>query len=319
MADYVICARNHKGKKFGSEPGPSSYLVVPEDAGALPEATSAQLMDRDKWAKRVIADASKGLGNDELGHVLVFVHGYNNGQKTVMQRHRRIRDDLRQAAFKGVVVSFDWPSGDVGAFYLEDLIDANRSALQLVQDGIVLLADLQQPDCEVNIHLLAHSMGAYVLREAFTAADDADDLGGKTWHVSQVLLIAADISSRSTSERDHRMEGLYRNCTRLTCYSNRHDGVLSLSNFKRAGIAPRVGRHGLPDAAPAHAINVDCSNYWKTIPKTQKIIGSREHSWHIGDPVFARDMVDTLNGVDRESMTTRKKLSDNRLELIRPV
>jgi esterase/lipase superfamily enzyme len=248
----------------------------------------------------------------------VFVHGYNNSQQTVMERHRRIRADLEAAAFRGVLVSFDWPSGDAGLFYLEDLVDANQSAFQLVADGIMLLAEYQVPECKVNIHLLAHSMGAYVTREAFTAADDADDLTGRTWRLSQVMLIAPDISSRSLGAGDHRTEGLYRNCTRLTCYSSRHDDVLKLSNVKRAGVAPRAGRVGLPATAPAHAVEVDCTDYWPSIPGSQKKIGNARHSWHIGDPVFTRDMVDTMRGVDREVMATRVEVATNRFKLKRP-
>ena len=315
MPDYVLCARNVKGKKFGSEPAPSSYLFVPDDAQPSPDQAQSS---GDKWATRVLADARKGVPKGELGNILVFVHGFNNSQATVMERHRRLRDDLSAGGFKGVVVSFDWPSGDKGLFYLEDLVDANKSAFQLVGDGIMLLAKLQVPDCQVNIHILAHSMGAYVTREAFTAADDADDLAGKTWYTSQVMLIAGDISSGSLSEDEHRTSGLYRNCTRLTCYSNRHDGVLALSNVKRAGVKPRAGRVGLPDDAPSKAVNVECGDYWTTIPKSQRVIGNREHSWHIGDPVFTRDMIDTMNGIDREVMETREVIETKRFRLIPP-
>ena len=315
MPDYVLCARNVKGKKFGSEPAPSSYLFVPDDAQPSPDQAQSS---GDKWATRVLADARKGVPKGELGNILVFVHGFNNSQQTVMERHRRLRDDLSAGGFKGVVVSFDWPSGDKGLFYLEDLVDANKSAFQLVGDGIMLLARLQVPDCKVNIHILAHSMGAYVTREAFTAADDADDLAGKTWYTSQVMLIAGDISSGSLSEDEHRTSGLYRNCTRLTCYSNRHDGVLALSNVKRAGVKPRAGRVGLPDDAPSKAVNVECGDYWTTIPKSQRVIGNREHSWHIGDPVFTRDMMDTMNGIDREVMETREVIETKRFRLIPP-
>lgn len=290
---------------------------MPEDAATLPKATPDQVRTPDVWAKKVIAEARKGVAKGAFGNILVFVHGYATNQDTVMRRHRRLRDDLRAAAFKGIVVSFDWPSGDVSAFYLEDLVDANRSAFQLVSDGIMLLARYQEPDCEINIHILAHSMGAYVTREAFKTADDADDLAGKTWHVSQIMLIAGDISARSLRATDQRCEGLYRSCTRLTNYSSRHDDVLGLSNFKRAGVAPRAGRIGLPDGACGHAVNVDCSDYWTTIPADQPVIGSREHSWHIGDPVFTRDMLDTMNGVDRASGATREPLAENRYRLIR--
>jgi pimeloyl-ACP methyl ester carboxylesterase len=316
MSDYVICARNIKGGKFASEPAPSTYLAI--DGDAAPRPVKEQTLSSATWAKRVIAAGRVGVPKNQQGNILVFVHGFNNDQDVIMQRHRRLRDDLQAAQFRGVVVSFDWPSGNVGAFYLEDLVDANHSALNLVKDGILLLAGLQQPDCPVNIHILAHSMGAYVTREAFTAADDADDLTGKTWRVNQVMLIAGDISSRSLGAGDHRIQGLYRNCGRLTNYSSRHDNVLTVSNVKRAGVAPRAGRVGLPDDAPGLAVDVDCTDYYSTIPPAQPVIGSREHSWHIGDPTFTQDMIDTMNGVDRDVRPTRSQISENRFKLKRP-
>jgi len=35
------------------------------------------------------------------GDLLVFVHGYNNGQDAVMERHRLLRADRRGSASKG--------------------------------------------------------------------------------------------------------------------------------------------------------------------------------------------------------------------------
>ncbi len=316
--DFVICARNISGtgqnRTFGDENADCSYLFVPDTDLPHPK----HCVDRKEWAKKVMAEARRGRKKNEFGHILVFIHGFNNNQKVVMERHRRLRADLEAAAFPGIVVSFDWPSGDFGAFYLEDLKDAADGAYQLVKDGIMLLADYQEPECTVNVHLLAHSMGAYVTRQAFSAADDIDELIGRSWHVSQIMLIAPDISARSMRAGDPRSDTLYRVCNRLTVYASRHDEALGLSNVKRAGVAPRLGRVGLPDTAPAQAVNVDCSVYWETIPSTQKVIGSRSHSWHIGDPTFTQDMIDTMLGVDRELMVTRERLAENRYALVRP-
>lgn len=51
-----------------------------------------------------------------------------------------------------------------------------------------------------------------------------------------------------------------------------------LSNVKRGGVAARAGRVGLPETAPLHAVNVDCTTCYETIQKEQRMIGSREHS-----------------------------------------
>ena len=136
------------------------------------------------------------------------------------------------------------------------------------------------------------------------------------------MLIGADVSMGSLSADDKDGKSLYRHAVRLTNYQNRHDGPLALSNVKRVGVAPRAGRHGLPDNAPPSAVNVDCSDYWKTIPKSRKMVanGNRTHSWHFGDPVFIGDLADVLKGTDRASIATREPIgsSTNRFVLRKP-
>lgn len=43
--------------------------------------------------------------------------------------------------------------------------------------------------------------------------------------------------------------------------------VLKLSNVKRVGVAPRAGRVGFPESAPAKAVGVDCgASFIKATP-----------------------------------------------------
>lgn len=319
LADFVMCARkvSTDGTHFENDPSPTSYLLVPDGELPLP----SQAISATEWANRLIAQATRGHTSTgaRIGDILVFIHGFNNGQDIVMQRHRRLRDDLAALGFDGVVASFDWPSKDDALAYLVDRHEAVVTALQLVTDGVELLCRYQDPSCRINVHLLAHSMGAFLVREAFDDADNNNgNIGMSNWMTSQVVLIAGDISMGSMSGNNPGAEAVYRHCVRLTNYSNSHDEVLALSNVKRVGVAPRVGRHGLPDDAPAGAVNVDCSDYYSTIPDAQPVIGSRSHSWHIGDPVFTRDLLSMLQGLDRGSVPTRASVSPNRFSLKRP-
>lgn len=323
---FVMCARAVEDDKFIAEPGPTLYLLVPE--GELPTPAHATKKP-DAWFKRLRRAATWGKDardpSRDRGDLLVFVHGYNNEQETVLQRHSQLKSDLTGAGFKGEVLSFDWPSEAMALNYLEDRHDAKLTAMQLVSDGIAALASQQTPDCAINIHLLGHSTGAYVIREAF---DDADDsrLANNGWTVSQIALIGADVSASSMSAGNSSTDSLYRHCARLTNYSNLSDSVLKLSNAKRLGVAPRVGRVGLPVDSPSKAVNVDCTAYFSILSTDQTVhaadqhaeIGTFDHSWHIGNELFARDLFETLRGdLDRTVIPTRKPKSDGGLQLAR--
>jgi hypothetical protein len=103
---------------------------------------------------------------------------------------------------------------------VEDRHDAKETALQLVTDGIRILTREQGPGFSINIHLLAHSTGVYVIREAFDDADDTSTLAQASWLVSQIAFIGGDISADSLADGNPSTEAIYRHCVRFTNYSN---------------------------------------------------------------------------------------------------
>ena len=306
MPDFLICVRNIDRGVFGNEPGSTHFLKLP---AATKTPTPRHRIKKKDWIDCVRRDAVVGHShrtNQDCGDILVFVHGYNNSQRTVVERHRQIKDELKAAGYKGVVVSFDWPSNDNVLNYLEDRSDAKRTAIKLVDDCIKVFSIMQSHECGINVHLLAHSTGAYVVREAFDDADDRRAIARTNWTVSQVLFIAADISAKSLSADSPKSSSLFRHCTRLTNYSNPFDVVLKLSNVKRVGLAPRLGRVGLPEGAAPNAVNVDCGSYYDQNKDAMKGGVTKSHSWHIGDKTLVQDMVLTLLGdIDRNVIPTR--------------
>ncbi len=320
--DYVLSARAADGNGFVNSPGPSSFLQVPDGESPAPK----HAIDRVQWYQAV-RTAAEWVNEDKQprGDVLFIVHGYNVSIDDVITRHRLLRDDLRDLGYKGTLVSFDWPCENNALAYLSDRHLAKMTALQLVSDGIVYLSKAQSPDCTINVHVIAHSTGAYVVREAF---DDADDtkLQNGAWKISQLVFVAGDVSSDSMSGVDSAASSVYGHCVRLTNYWNRHDQVLDISNVKRAGIAPRVGRIGLPAGAPANAVNVDCTGYYGLLDSDKAVFkadqpkpvdGVRCHSWYFGNKVLARDLFNTLVGIDRVINPTRGTAADGRLVLQR--
>jgi esterase/lipase superfamily enzyme len=309
--DFIISTRRILRGEFGSEPGPSKFLVVPGTENPQPShgVTAAnwvkQVQSRATWGE----DARRGGG--PRGDILFFVHGYNTDQESMIRRHRLIQAKLKDIGFKGVVVSFDWPSAGVALNYLEDRHDAKQVAIELVNSGVRMLAKGQQRDCSINVHVLGHSTGAYVIREA---ADDADDaaLDNNAWVISQTILVAGDVSSASLSSNHPSSESLFRHSVRVTSYSNGFDSVLKLSNAKRLGISPRVGRVGLPADLPPNAVDVDCSDRFQE----RRQLAEREdnsnfdgsgHSWYFDDSLFYEDLFETLKGdTDRDRIKTRR-------------
>jgi esterase/lipase superfamily enzyme len=323
MNDYILSVRAIENGAFVPEVGPTQFLIV---SGNQPLTPDSAVKNKEDWYKAVRSAAEwKNDSGDLRGDILFIVHGYNNSEADVIQRHRRLRDDLNALGFKGVVVSFDWPSDNNALAYLPDRHRAKISALNLVTDGILYLSKTQTPDCTTNVHVLGHSTGAYVVREAF---DDADDHNGVNtgWGVSQVIFAAGDVSSESMSDGKSDTDSLYGHCVRLTNYFNKHDEALDLSNVKRLGTAPRAGRIGLPDDAPQSAVNINCTFYYEQLTADQSAIvsideptglpaGMPSHSWYFGNLIFTQDLFDVIIGKDRTVIPTRIIEPDGKIDL----
>ena len=309
---FLVTARRVRGGAFGAEPGKSRFLLVPDGGAPSP----AHATSRRAWTKAVLEAGhthQEPKTGADCGDIVVIVHGYNTSPEGTLELHRRLCRSLTAAGYAGAIVSFDWPSDDQALNYLEDRTDAKLTALRLVDDCISLLVAARYPACRINVHVVAHSMGAYVVREAFDDADDRPALASANWNVSQLCFVGADVSQGSMAATDARSRSLYRHCNRLTNYSNEHDRVLKLSNIKRIGVAPRAGRRGLPPDRPATAANVDCSDHFAAQYADS---GDSGHSWYFEDPVFVGDLVATLKGDDAERTTARRRVApDGRLLL----
>ena len=330
-SNLILCVRNvvsdRDAKAFGAEPGASRFLEVPDGETPHPEKHA---VSRAAFRDAVLARAGTGTVERKTGpnrretfttgDVLVFVHGYNNRTQDVMRRHDFLQARLRHAGYRGAIVSFDWPSNDATLNYLEDRRDAKSTALRLVDDGIRLVVALQKDrsrrKCDIDVHLLGHSTGAYVIREAFADAEQHASLSQANWTVSQVAFIGADVSAASMSADNSKSRALFRRSVRITNYASRFDRALRISNVKRLGTAPRLGRVGLPPDAHSKAVDVDCSRHWRTLKESGSgVIGDFTHSWHFDDPLFAKDLVHTIRGdIDRHRIPTRR-MEDGGLEL----
>ena len=184
----------------------------------------------------------------------------------------------------------------------------------LVKHGIHAFAKMQEPACKIDMHVLAHSMGAYVVREAFDDADDTADIAQKSWSVSQVMLVGADVSVASLSAGNPKSSSLYRHCARLTNYHNPFDNALSVSAVKRIGVAPRAGRRGLESPLHEKVADVHCGEYYEHRFRDESF--NHGHTWYFDDTHFLQDVYLTICGeIDRASIPTRTNTLDGGLAL----
>ena len=128
------------------------------------------LIDRATWIAQVLASA-------QTPDILIYVHGYNTDHRDMLDRHRIIADRLTAEGFRGAVVSFDWPSDGRAPHYTQDRNDAKAVAEHFVTDGVLAL---RQAAPGHRLHVIAHSMGAYLTLRGFSG------IGG-SWKVNQVL------------------------------------------------------------------------------------------------------------------------------------
>lgn len=301
MPNFIITARNvqKKGSKnvFGDEPGPISFLIVPDNATDFHPSDRAE--SDKKWIAKLVAGRN-------LQDVLIYVHGYNMDRDVTIERHKVLKKGLAAKGWKGELITFAWPSKQHTAMYWEDRFDALDVANSLVTRCIRLLNDQTNEGCAIRCHVIAHSTGALIVRESFCQGQKAT-IGDGAWSVGQMILIGGDIASDSMTGSS--ADGLYRHCGRITNFFSNYDSALMVSNIKRVGTANRVGRVGLPLGTPEMAIDVNCSAYYKANEKKlkRKVVNAElSHSWHFWSDEFLTDLVYTLDGtLDRHVIPTR--------------
>lgn len=185
-----------------------------------------QPLDADAFRMRLNEETQRRTGVSR--DVLVFVHGFNTGFQEATFRLAQVVADT---GFEGVPVLFTWPSRESILAYGGDreIATSSRDALEK------LLIELGQLPNVGRVHILAHSMGAWLAMEALRQASISGhrDLGGR---LGEVMLAAPDI------DLDVFRAQLARIGTpaRFTVFAASDDRALQVSSVL-AGERPRLG------------------------------------------------------------------------------
>jgi len=297
----MITLRNADGSDGVGAP---RYLTFDDAAG--PDQELAQ----DAWTTQVLASfppAPQGPAGVKMraGDILFLVHGFNVSHDAARAFHVKCATALTTAGWTGQVISYDWPSDGLVFAYLPDRSNARAAASALVTSGIALLERTQRQDCAINVHVLAHSMGGFVVQQAFTWSYQDVPAG---WKVGQLMFAAADVDYTVFSAGTLSTASFQQHSGRLTAYCNSYDKALLVSNAKRLDLAPRMGRVGLPADAPPLMCEVDCSQLFAM---AYPDLGAQldpvtTHCFYFDQVEFWRDVALTLGGgIDRSVIPTR--------------
>jgi pimeloyl-ACP methyl ester carboxylesterase len=314
--EYMITLRNSDGSDGVAAP---RYIGFDDDI--RPEVS---FDSTDKWVSSLVAtfplQPPDRVGRiARQGDILFLVHGFNVSHDDAKKFHLKCVTGLQGQGWFGRVVSYDWPSDGLVFAYVDDRFNARAAASTLITGAIALLEAAQLNQCTINVHVLAHSMGAFVLQQAFTWSyqDVPPD-----WKVGQLMFAAADVDYTVFEHGSPSATAFVNHAGRLTAYCNGYDKALLVSNAKRLDLAPRMGRVGLPDSAPPMMCEVNCSALFEEFAPDlgDELSPVTTHSFYFDRPEFWRDVVLTLGGgIDRGSFKTRdpdpENLLPNRFEL----
>lgn len=162
---------------------------------------------------------------------------------------------------------------------------------------------LMKLEPKIKIHLMAHSMGAFLLTYAIQRY--AHRLGTNV--IDQVLFIAPDVE-RSVFEGNSLLSAaIDQYASRLTCYYSPDDRVLETAPGITHFWGQRSGFEGMRRINFSCFEDVACQNQHRrhaaALPRPPK--WDYSHRWHFNDETFIRDTVDVLNGKAKTSVGVR--------------
>ncbi len=186
---------------------------------------SKRNMDEQEFYGEVASHVSGRIGNSR--DVLLYVHGFNTGVEEARFRLAQIVADGR---FSGIPALFTWNSRG-GLFNYE----SDKEAATVSRDALEkFVVELSRTPGVGRIHVLAHSMGAWLTMETLrgVAQSGHPDLDGK---LGEVMLAAPDIDLNVFRQQVARVDPRH-----VSIFVANNDRALSLSS-RIAGDRPRLG------------------------------------------------------------------------------
>ena len=312
--DGLACLRFGMAEVTGDKLDQYDLYVAPErlrkDSGRKIKGAKGSVLGSLNVFERV-REKMVGHARDTV----IFIHGYNVSFKESLTAAARLRRTFSAGPGGSSVnvVLFSWPSdGSMMPYiaYSNDRQDAAASGPAFAR-GLLKLTDFlrgstPEEACSFRIHLVAHSMGNYVLRHAVQEIV-AHSAGRPVRLFDQVFLMAAD-EDDDAFEHDHKLKSLPRLAKRVNVYFNNEDKAMAISD-KTKGNPDRLGDDGprIPRGIPGKVTLIDC---------TGVVRGTVEHSYFLNSPQVGADMQRVLVGTQPDQIANRHYVQEtNRYRL----
>lgn len=191
------------------------------------------------------------LTEDDL---LVFIHGFGTPFSSAAIRCAQLSHDT---SFKGDAVLFSWPAGDNPLQYATEKLRAKENFKHLA-DFLHRLALSENK----KIHIVAHSMGTYILTKALSILDERiknrnillarrNMNDGKVFN--QIILASPDIA-KDSYYKDFTQHNFKSIAERITMYAALQDHVLDYSRFFNYWGAEGTAQERLGDSSASFFI-----------------------------------------------------------------
>jgi esterase/lipase superfamily enzyme len=204
--------------------------------------------------------------------ILIFIHGFNVTFDSAIRRTAQLSYDLN---FKGIPITYSWPSSGKIQDYMKDETSVQYTTPHLVE-FLSNIIDNKSPN--VNIHIIAHSMGTRSLTNALKELS-FKYYGKKIF--KNIILAAPDI------DKDVFEVNLFpyiiKTTELMTLYASSDDSALKLSEKLHSG--QRIGQGG---------DNIFVFNKLNTIDATGIDTSLIGHSYFAEKKLLMGDMKDII-------------------------
>jgi esterase/lipase superfamily enzyme len=260
---------------------------------------------------------------DAIKDTLIFIHGFNvsfrEGLTAAAKLHQVLTTNPNDP-LKLNICLFSWPSdgalllsNPLAIAYHNDRWDAQSSGAAFAR-GFLKVADfIRKIDtrCDGRLHLIAHSMGNYVLRHAIQELKK--HVAGQIPRIfDQVLLMAAD-EDDDAFDFDYKLSLLPRLSHRTNVYFNRNDIALCASDKLKSN-PTRLGTDGPinPLQLPRNVYPIDCTDVVSGAPD------SSQHGYFNETSRVITDMRQVLRNESPDEILGRKYIpATNRYRLLK--